>query len=1014
MDFFMYELLPVLLNMSITAGLMILVVLLARLLLRRAPRAWSYALWAVVLFRLLCPVSFTSELSLLGAVDAPAQFEPSGQISIVNYVPENIVHDPEPSVQLPIPALNEAINPSLPQGEEQTVADPLEAPVSLLTILWAMVAAGMLLRGLVLYLDLKMRLWRSPKLERGVYVSKRIKTAFVAGIILPRVYLPDGLTESERECVLAHERCHIRRGDFLIKPLAYIALCLHWFNPLVWLAWVIAMRDMEVSCDEAALRRLGSTRRADYAQTLLNMATGRRTGFGAALAFGDDTKRRIKEVAKLKPAKKWISVLAGVLAVAVIAGCAANPALPGVEPDATPSQTPVKGKGMFSSVEEMLQEGVEKSLGDVTWTASSVHVFPATDGRIEGLEKVCEIEGLDPDAVIEGWTYDVWYKLDIDEEEIAMSSSMQRDGDWFNLSGTRLEIVKRYPDGSYDPFAWRTNLDEEMMYYDSYYEFVWDEYMHSIGGMPVYVLDWTAELNGGDPTLGNFPAKRYDGDGWYIYVPMQLWKFSGSPMSSHPNWVFTSAYGTGSTVVVERVDGASEHDSATASQSDNGAEHEYKVVVPDGEDSRYVITATWNDEATALNEYTATEPAAAKAIAGSFCVGSARPDNTVGSEYGSQDDYFNAKGTADSVMTFENTSGGTSTANVLAKDVWREKRGEISGLDPDGTLEAWVYVCYYELDADSADISLKSASMSYEGWYNFDGGNLVFMLQYPDGSFDVLREEPLNESIIKYPLAVDALWDWYVTENNMDLPLTTQDWGEELGIGSCTASLIVGDGWYAYCPSSGWSYTKRNGGVKCRPNFNTGASFSVKIEDSAQSEMSYTLGSQSSTTSRTRRVPDGDVTYVVTGTWNADNAQEEALVNRMIDTFGVGRAYGGTTPAVGLSAFGGSSAMTESSQIEGDGWSMLVYGPERWDRTERDGFMRLEAKSGSGTYLELLKSSGDGSEFTGVVSEGGEYVVSRTVDIGGQDFTLTAAWPEDVSSTEGIAILGSFSSFAAA
>lgn len=535
----MYELLPWLLNMSITAGLMILVVLAARLLLRRAPRAWSYALWAVVLFRLLCPVSFTSEMSLLGAVDAPAQFEPSGQISIISYVPENIVHDPEPSVQLPIPALNEAINPTLPQGEEQTVADPLEAPVSLLTILWALVAAGMLLRGLVLYLDLKMRLWRSPKLERGVYVSKRIKTAFVAGIILPRIYLPEGLTERECECILAHERCHIRRGDFLIKLLAYIALCLHWFNPLVWLAWVLAMRDMEVSCDEAALRRLGSTRRADYAQTLLNMATGRRTGFGAALAFGDDTKRRIKEVAKLKPAKKWISVLAAVLAIAVIAGCAANPSLPVAEPDATPSQTPVKGKGMFASVEDMLQLGLERSLGSVTWTASSVYVFPATDGRIEGLQKVCEIEGLDPDAVIEGWTYDTWYKLDIDEEEIAMSSSMQRDGDWFNLSGTRLEIVKRYPDGSYDPFGWRTDLDEKMSIYDSYYKFVWDQYVQTLGaGMPVYMLDWTGILAPGDTTSRRFPAERCDGEDWYVYIPTDGWKLTRGDDS----WIWSSEY----------------------------------------------------------------------------------------------------------------------------------------------------------------------------------------------------------------------------------------------------------------------------------------------------------------------------------------------------------------------------------------------------------------------------------------------------------------------------------------
>ena len=259
MDFFMYELLPALLNMSLTASVIILVVLAARLLLKRAPRAFSYALWAVVLFRLLCPVSFASDVSFLDAVDAPAEFAPSGQISVISYVPTDIVHNPKPSVQLPVPALNEAINPNLPQGAEQTVADPLEAPVSMLTFLWTLVAAFLLLRGLVLYLDLRMRLWRSPKLSGRVYAAKGIGTAFVAGILRPKIYLPEGLGERESECVLAHERSHIRRGDHIIKPLAYMALCLHWFNPLVWLAWVLAMRDMESSCDEAAIKRLGAS-----------------------------------------------------------------------------------------------------------------------------------------------------------------------------------------------------------------------------------------------------------------------------------------------------------------------------------------------------------------------------------------------------------------------------------------------------------------------------------------------------------------------------------------------------------------------------------------------------------------------------------------------------------------------------------------------------------------------------------------------------------------------------------
>ena len=293
---------------------------------------------------------------------------------------------------------------------------------------WVCAAAAMLLWALVSYLSLRVRLWDSQRFEGRVYVSKRIGTAFVSGLIRPKIYLPENLSGCERECVLAHERCHIRRGDHLIKPLAYIALCLHWFNPLVWLAWVLAMRDMEASCDEAAIKRLGGASRADYAQTLLNLAAGRSVSLAVSLSFGDDTKRRIRAIARIRPARRWITVLAAVLAVGVIAGCAANPAPSETGPDNTPGAADAQSDGRYASVYDMLSTGYERSLGSVTWSSDGVSVFPATDWRIENLEKVCEIDGLDPDAVIEGWTYDVWFQLDTAEEDVNIAGGMQRDG----------------------------------------------------------------------------------------------------------------------------------------------------------------------------------------------------------------------------------------------------------------------------------------------------------------------------------------------------------------------------------------------------------------------------------------------------------------------------------------------------------------------------------------------------------------------------------------------------------
>ena len=135
-DFFSYEWIPILLNMSLTASAVILCVLLVRLALRRAPRVFSYALWAVVLFRLLCPVSLTAGFSLLGLTDVPVRAA-AAHATVVEYVPQDVVHAPEPQVVLPVPdAVNDALNTALPQGAEQTAADPLEAPTAIAALVW--------------------------------------------------------------------------------------------------------------------------------------------------------------------------------------------------------------------------------------------------------------------------------------------------------------------------------------------------------------------------------------------------------------------------------------------------------------------------------------------------------------------------------------------------------------------------------------------------------------------------------------------------------------------------------------------------------------------------------------------------------------------------------------------------------------------------------------------------------------------------------------------------------------
>lgn len=299
------------LNMSLTGSIVIAVVLLARLFLKRAPKIYSYALWAVVLFRLLCPLSITAGLSVL----KPLPVTTTPGISAVSYQPvaravrENT---PAPIQQQFVPA--------------QTAQQPETSPMQIAAYVWLAGASVMAAYSMLQYLILRRRLGEAAPLQGEIYLADRISSPFVMGILRPRIYLPSSTPMEERRFIVAHERHHIRRGDPLWKLLGYIALCLHWFNPLVWLAFCLAGKDMEMSCDEAVIKRLGEHIRADYSQALLRLATHKRIVSGMPLAFGEgDTKSRVLNMAKWKKPKVWVSVLCVVLCLVILSACALNP-----------------------------------------------------------------------------------------------------------------------------------------------------------------------------------------------------------------------------------------------------------------------------------------------------------------------------------------------------------------------------------------------------------------------------------------------------------------------------------------------------------------------------------------------------------------------------------------------------------------------------------------------------------------------------------------------------------------
>ena len=315
------------LNMSITGSYIILAVLLVRFVLRAAPKKYSYALWAAAFFRLICPVSFKSVISIFSLRPFDIKLEDtaiSSQTAEIVHISENIGMMAQPEIQTGIAAVDKAVNKSLPEASPMYSANPLQIWEFFGMLLWLVGIAALIVISLVGLWRLCRRLRTATLLEGNVWQSENVQSPFIIGLLKPKIYIPYGLEGAALDYVLAHERAHIKRGDHIIRTLAYLVLCLHWFNPLVWLAFWLAGRDMELSCDEKVLGSMGG--KVEYSETLLSFASPRRFPSPTPLAFGESgVSRRIKNALKWKRPRLWISAAALVLCAVVIAACAANP-----------------------------------------------------------------------------------------------------------------------------------------------------------------------------------------------------------------------------------------------------------------------------------------------------------------------------------------------------------------------------------------------------------------------------------------------------------------------------------------------------------------------------------------------------------------------------------------------------------------------------------------------------------------------------------------------------------------
>ena len=310
------------LNMSITASIAILVILLARIMLKRAPKIFSYALWAVVLFRLLCPVSLTSGFSLMGLFQAPTT--ETGRIEYVS-LNESHIERPESTVDVPTSDLSQATDNRI-ERSEVAAAGSVDVLVSIASIVWICGVGVMLTFNLLQLIRLHHKLTVAIPLHDNIYLADYIPTPFVMGLIHPKIYLPSAMSEAEQSYIIQHEKHHIRRCDHVIKLLAFAAVCVHWFNPLVWLAFALSSKDMEMSCDEAVMRQMDRDIRAEYSSSLLQFSTEKRVIVGTPLAFGEgDTKERIENIMKYKKPTIMMVVLAVIVCVGLTACLSSNP-----------------------------------------------------------------------------------------------------------------------------------------------------------------------------------------------------------------------------------------------------------------------------------------------------------------------------------------------------------------------------------------------------------------------------------------------------------------------------------------------------------------------------------------------------------------------------------------------------------------------------------------------------------------------------------------------------------------
>ena len=299
-----------LLNLSISASWLVLAVLVLRLVSKRSPKWMNVLLWGMVALRLMLPFSIESALSLIPSAETLS--------------PEVVRFDPAPTITSGVEFIDNAVNPSL---SESFAAAPLASvnPLYVWTYLagwvWLIGLGAMLLYALVSYLRLRRRVSVSLCVRENIYLCDAISSPFILGVVKPRIYLPSGLDEVQRQNVLSHERAHLARRDHWWKPLGFALLAVYWFNPVLWLAYALLCRDIELACDERVIRTMDESAVKTYSTVLLACSMPRKAVITCPLAFGEvGVKERVRNALHYKKPAFWV-VAASVAVCVVVAVC---------------------------------------------------------------------------------------------------------------------------------------------------------------------------------------------------------------------------------------------------------------------------------------------------------------------------------------------------------------------------------------------------------------------------------------------------------------------------------------------------------------------------------------------------------------------------------------------------------------------------------------------------------------------------------------------------------------------